>query len=595
MKADLGPVVMSVLPHTPAFTKHLIEALDAETMTGPISQRLIEVFKAGQPCVVIGAVGAVVRLLAPHITDKATDPPVVVIAPDGSVIVPVLGGHHGGNALATKIADIVGGTAAITTATDTQLGTALDAPPHGWCLSSQAAYKNIAARLIAGEAAFVDPKLDWLAEAAINQSEHVAIKLRSSVFTACAADELVYHPQTLVLGVGCERNTPASLLIEHVLKILGQNTIAPESIAAVVSIDLKTDEPAIHALAEHLGVPARFIPHDAVAAVEDRLSTPSLAVKAEVGVAGVAEGAALAAAGPNADILIPKQIGERCTAALASAPKICDPETMGQKRGSIMLVGLGPGRAEERTPLATECLRKAEHLVGFSGYFDYLPDLRSHQTCHTFALGEEHLRVRHALQLAANGYHVAVIGSGDAGVYAMGALVFEELHNSPDSKLQRIEVISAPGVTALQSASARCGAPLGHDFCAISLSDLLTPWTVIEQRITAAAHGDFVIAFYNPVSKRRRTGFMQAKEILLNHRPLDTPVVIGRNLGRADERLSLTTLKDVHVDDIDMLSTVLVGSSETRRIARASGLDWIYTPRGYAAKTVQDQPIETRA
>jgi cobalt-precorrin 5A hydrolase/precorrin-3B C17-methyltransferase len=163
------------------------------------------------------------------------------------------------------------------------------------------------------------------------------------------------------------------------------------------------------------------------------------------------------------------------------------------------------------------------------------------------------------------------------------------LDRSERADWRRIAVSSAPGISALQSAAARIGAPLGHDFCAISLSDLMTPWAMIERRVRAAAEGDFVIAFYNPVSKRRTTQLGEARDILLSHRPAETPVVLARNLGRPGESVEVLALKDLSADRVDMLTLVLVGSSETRRVHRGDGGIWVYTPRGYRARETVPQ------
>jgi cobalt-precorrin 5A hydrolase/precorrin-3B C17-methyltransferase len=197
-----------------------------------------------------------------------------------------------------------------------------------------------------------------------------------------------------------------------------------------------------------------------------------------------------------------------------------------------------------------------------------------------------------ALDLAAGGRDVALVCSGDAGIYAMATLVYELIDRggnqasgnqaSGNQDWPRVEIRGLPGVSAMQVAAARIGAPLGHDFCAISLSDLLTPWPVIERRLQAAAAGDFVIAFYNPVSQRRRSQLQAAKEILLRHRPAATPVVVARNLGRPGERVAVVALEALDIDAIDMLSLVIVGSSETRMVSRPDGGVWVYTPRGYA-------------
>jgi cobalt-precorrin 5A hydrolase/precorrin-3B C17-methyltransferase len=171
----------------------------------------------------------------------------------------------------------------------------------------------------------------------------------------------------------------------------------------------------------------------------------------------------------------------------------------------------------------------------------------------------------------------------------MATLVYELIERGDNGDWARVEIRGLPGVSAMQAAAARIGAPLGHDFCAISLSDLLTPWPAIEQRLKAAAEGDFVIAFYNPVSQRRRSQLAAAKEILLKKRSADTPVVLARNLGREGERVTVVRLADLDIDAVDMLTLVIVGSSETRSVARPDGGVWVYTPRGYAAKHSLEQ------
>jgi cobalt-precorrin 5A hydrolase/precorrin-3B C17-methyltransferase len=257
------------------------------------------------------------------------------------------------------------------------------------------------------------------------------------------------------------------------------------------------------------------------------------------------------------------------------------------------VVGIGPGNADWRTGEAARLVAQAEELVGYSLYLDLLGPAARGKVRSDFALGEEEARCRHALEAAAEGRRVALICSGDGGIFAMGALVMELLDREGaagvSAAARRVEVVHAPGISALQAASARMGALLGHDFCAISLSDLLTPRETIVKRVRAAAEGDFVIAFYNPVSRRRRTLLARAREILLRHRPADCPVVLASNLGRPDEVLRLRRLDDLAVDEVDMLTIVLVGSSASRvvrtgDIAAGAGGAMVYTPRGYAAK-----------
>ena len=239
-----------------------------------------------------------------------------------------------------------------------------------------------------------------------------------------------------------------------------------------------------------------------------------------------------------------------------------------------------PARASWRTREAQALLDQADELVGYDLYLD-LAGALPHQKLHRSPIGAEQDRCRLALERAATGRNVALVCSGDPGIYALATLVLELVEHEPRPEWQRIEIVVSPGVSAMQAAAARFGAPLGHDFCAISLSDLLTPRAVIERRLEAAAAGDFVLALYNPASQRRRELLPLAREILLRHRPPETPVIVARNLGRQDETSRLTSLAQLDPAAVDMLSLVLVGSSTTRRVPRLHGPDWVYTPRGY--------------
>jgi len=317
------------------------------------------------------------------------------------------------------------------------------------------------------------------------------------------------------------------------------------------------------------------------------LKTPSDIVFSEVGCHGVAEGAALAGGGDDAVLDYPKRKSAMATCAIAISP---DPitELRGRARGKLSIVGIGPGQNSWRTPEASALVAEADELVGYGLYIDLLGPLAAGKLRRDFPLGGEEDRCRYALQSAAEGRNVALICSGDAGIYAMGALVFELLDRAPEAAgvsdaARRVKVVSAPGVSALQAAAARAGAPLGHDFCAISLSDLLTPREDILKRLEAAAAGDFVIAFYNPVSRRRRTLLAEAREILLHHRPADTPVLLASSLGRPEESIRYRALADLVVDEVDMLTVVLVGSSQSRLVELGDGAR-MYTPRGYARK-----------
>jgi len=553
-----------------------------------------ELFAAGVPIVGVCASGILIRAVAPLLTDKRAEPPVLSVSDDGAVVVPLLGGHRGANRLARRIAEGLGAVAAVTTAGDVALGVALDEPPEGWVVGTPELAKDAMARLLAGAGAVVRGAAPWLAGLPVaGTGEAVEI----DVTTAPAVPgRLTFHPRRFVLGVGCARGCPVDELATLVQGMLKDAGVAPGAIAAICTLDLKADEPAVLALAATLGLPLRLFAAPALEVERPRLAHPSAVVFAEVGCHGVSEGAALAGAGADAVLAQPKRKSAMATCALAKAAQ---PITAlrGRARGRLSVVGIGPGQASWRTPEVSRLVAEADELVGYGLYIDLLGSLAAGKARHDFPLGGEEDRCRYALERAGEGRNVALVCSGDAGIYAMGALVFELLDRGPhgvSDAARRVEVVCSPGVSALQGAAARAGAPLGHDFCAISLSDLLTPRADILRRLQAAAEGDFVVAFYNPVSQRRRTLLAEARDILLRHRPADTPVMLASSLGRPEEQVRYRRLADLQVDEVDMLTVVLVGSSQSRLAQLGEG-PRMFTPRGYARKIdgdlapVQDQ------
>ena len=544
-----------------------------------------DLFAAGVPVVGVCASGILIRAVAPLLADKTTEPPVVSVSDDGAVVVPLLGGHRGANRLAARIAGALGAVSAVTTAGDVALGVALDAPPPGWRLANPGDAKDAMAALLAGGGARIDGDAPWLAD--LPRGGALRITCGMAPVADAGPDHLHFAPQQVALGLGCARNCPPDELLALVDEVLAEAGIARAAVAAVGSLDLKADEPAMLAVAAALGVPFRLFDAAALDALTPRLATPSDVVFAEVGTHGVSEAAALALAGEGSALRVTKRKTANATCALALAPAPIT-QMAGRARGRLSVVGIGPGQAAWRTPEVSRLVAEADELVGYGLYIDLLGPLAAGKTRSDFPLGGEEDRCRYALERAGEGRNVALVCSGDAGIYAMGALVFELLDRGPEAMgvsdaARRVEVICSPGVSALQGAAARAGAPLGHDFCAISLSDLLTPRADILRRLRAAAEGDFVIAFYNPVSKTRRTLLAEAREILLQHRPGGTPVMLASSLGRPEEHVRYRRLDALEVDEVDMLTVVLVGSSNSRLAALGEG-PRMFTPRGYARK-----------
>jgi precorrin-3B C17-methyltransferase len=248
--------------------------------------------------------------------------------------------------------------------------------------------------------------------------------------------------------------------------------------------------------------------------------------------------------------------------------------------GQLSVIGLGPGDPRYLTPEAEDTLASAQALYGYGPYLDRVPP-RAGQERHVSDNREERARAAAALRHAVSGARVAIVSGGDPGVFAMAAAVCEEIESGPES-WRALDLTIIPGITAMLAVAARIGAPLGHDFCAISLSDNLKPWELVERRLDAAAGAGFVIALYNPVSRARPWQFGKAIERLRRHLPQSTPVIFGRAVGRSDERVAVTTLEAADSANADMATLVIVGSRETRVIARPGRSPLVYTPRAIA-------------
>jgi cobalt-precorrin 5A hydrolase/precorrin-3B C17-methyltransferase len=580
-----APLGRRIAAHFSGATLHAPagRGIEADVEYRALVPHLGVLFAAGTPIVGVCAAGILIRALAPQLASKRDEPPVVAVAEDGSHAVPLLGGHRGANELARQIAALTGGSAAITTASDVTLGLALDEPPPGWRVANPERAKDFATALLAGAPVSLEVEAgdaSWLEGARIVFAAAAPRTIRVTDRAPAAQESaLVLHPPVLALGVGCVRDCAPDELHNLAERCLAAHGLAAGAVALVASLDLKMDEPAVLALAERLGVPARFFAAAALLEETPRLANPSDAVFRAVGCYGVAEGAALAAAGAGGALVVPKAASANATCAIARAHRPLDPERIGQARGRLRIVGIGPGAASWRTAEADAALAAASDVVGLPLYLDLLGPALAGKGRHESGLSDEAARSRRALDLAAAGRSVALVSSGDAGIYGLASLVFELLDRDGRADWARIDIEVVPGLSALQAAAARLGAPFGHDFCAISLSDLLTPWAAIERRIAAAASADFVVALYNPRSSRRQVQLERALAILRAARGPDAPAALARNLGRDGERVEIATLAELDPAAIDMLTLVIVGSSTTRVIPGRRPR--LYTPRGY--------------
>ena len=500
------------------------------------------------------ATGIAVRVVAPLLGDKATDPAVVCVDEAATFAVSLCGGHAGGaNHLAREVAALLGSTAVVTTATDVAGVPALDALPGFVATGDVAA---VARAWLDGCPPLVERTLDWPVPFAGGEGP-TRVLVTDRVVDADAG-LVTLRPPSLVVGVGASSDAGSDAAYALLDAALGNAGLSGDAIGAVATIDRRAGDEVVTAL----GRPVRAFPAEVLAAVE--VPNPSAAVAAEVGTASVAEAAAVLAAGPGAELVVPKQKGVGATIAVARRAR---PE------GSVAVVGLGPGDPRHRTPAAAAAVRSADVVTGYHLYVDQCADLLGPATTVVRSpIGAEVDRCGDALARAAGGARVALVCSGDPGVFAMATLVHQLApgHGSPP-----VEVI--PGITAASAAAALLGAPLAHDHALVSLSDLLTPWEVIERRLRAVADADLAVALYNPRSSRRTWQLEAARSILLGGRPAPTPVGIVTDATRPGEQVVLTTLGDLDPAAVGMLSIVVVGSSTTTVVDGR-----IVTPRGYA-------------
>ena len=551
------------------------------------------------------ASGAVVRLIAPLLTDKTVDPAVVVVDQSGKFAISLCGGHQGGGDRLTQHLSQRLGTQPILTGA----ANALDLPgidtlgtPFGWIRGTgdwtgvSAAIASQAPVQVLQEAGtdlwqqhlpaahpfqFGFPEFAERDQQAPPQAR-IWISPIQRTFAPPSEQpselpKVQWHPRVLWVGIGCERDTAKELIEYAVEKVCQAQHLAIAAVAGVATIDLKVDETGLIEFVHERDWPLRCFQAETLQTVA--VPTPSDVVQQVVGTPSVAEAAAMVAAGvaDASGLRVKKQVVKQdgvkgaVTVAIAQSER----EYTG-RTGQLHLVGTGPGSLDQITPAAKAAITNADVVIGYALYVDLIrPLLRPGQIVEALPITQEQQRAERAIHLANWGLTVAVISSGDCGIYGMAGLVLEQLRaQNWDGQTPAVQVF--PGVSALQSAASRVGAPLMHDFCAISLSNLLTPWEVIQSRLQAAAQADFIVALYNPKSKTRTEQIIFARDTFLAHRSPDTPVALARSLYRPDEDVTLTTLDEMFNHPIDMLTTVIIGNRSSKNYA-----GWFITPRGY--------------
>ncbi len=549
---------------------HLVGAWeDVRLYDGNPKEALLSAWNECDRIVLFLATGAAVRLVAPLLEDKRHDPGVVCVDDAGRFAVALVGGHAGGaNELAGRVADALGSVPVVTTASDSLGVPALDSlgERFGFKVEESSDLATVGAALVSGETVRLVSERRWpigpLPENVIPAEPSVPLEkvkppliLISDKLLNVPRPSVVYRPPSLIVGVGCSRRADAVEILDLLDSSLREVGLSQKSLASLASIDVKSGEAGLLEAAKKLDVPLSFHTAEELASVE--VPNPSPVVAGAVGTPSVAEAAVLVS---GAKLLQEKRKSSRGTVAIGRLPV----------RGRLALVSLGPGDDALIPPLARDALAASEFVVGLEQYVERVRHLlRPGSRVLALPLGDEIPRAEAALAEASAGGSVALVSGGDVGIYAMASPAL-------DLAGEDVEVVVVPGVTAAQAAASLLGSPLGHDHCSISLSDLLTPWEVIQNRVRAAALGDFVVSLYNPRSKGRDWQLGKVREILLEHRPPDTPVGIVKDAYRPTQEITLTDLFSLRPEDVDMLTVVVIGNSQTRLVAGR-----MVTPRGY--------------
>ncbi|WP_317619416.1 precorrin-3B C(17)-methyltransferase [Laspinema olomoucense] len=572
-----------------------------QVYTGSLTDHLAQIWPDCRALIFCLATGAVVRAIAPLLQHKSIDPAVVVVDEAGKFTISLCSGHQGGaDSLTQAVAYQIGATPVLTGASSALQLPGIDVlgVPCGWT-RGEGNWTAVSAAIARQEPVEVIQEVGctlwqenlpedhpFVLESPDNSKRPKARVWISAIQRQFAPDsefpKVQWHPRVLWVGVGCERGTSRRVVETAIAQVCQSHHFAQGAIAGIATIDIKADEVGLLELCEARQWPLKTFASEVLKSVA--VPTPSTVVEQEVGTPSVAEAAAIMAAqewnspGETSNsLLVSKQIfrleGEPGAVTIAIAQG--EREYTGRE-GKLWLVGTGPGALNQMTPAAQTAIATADLVIGYTLYIDLIkPLLRPGQLVQSLPITQERQRAELAIAFAQGGLTVAVISSGDAGIYGMAGLVLEQLREGGwDGKTPGVQVF--PGITALQAAASRVGTPLMHDFCAISLSDLLTPWAMIEKRLEAAAAADFVVALYNPRSRTRTEQIAIAQGIFLKHRKADTPVAIVRSAYREDEQITLTTLEQLLENPIDMLSTILIGNQSTSLYE-----NWMITPRGY--------------
>tara|TARA_B100000214_G_scaffold162382_1_gene116431 strand:+ start:1 stop:1674 length:1674 start_codon:yes stop_codon:yes gene_type:complete len=536
----------------------------------------------------IGSIGAIIRLIAPFVQSKEDDPAILAMDSKAQNVIPLLGGHmQGADRFANELAAALEADAIFTSDSFIEGKISLDCFGEGWgwkrggsnigwrklMISQAREQKNV---VFQSKGSKLWQKLkgcsnfSFLEKNYLNSCENANLYIGQANSKTCS-----WHPPSIIIGIGCERNTDEKLIQRAINDSLAKNDLSILSISCLATIDKKNDEIGLLNLSKKNEWPIYFFSAKELSTVN--VPTPSCVVLNEMGTASVAEAAAILLADKGGRLIQKKQIyysnNEEYGAVTIALVELSNP--FAPQKGELHLIGSGPGNLEMLTSDSRKALSRCAAWIGYRPYLDHLEAIRRHDQVRIDSeLTFEKDRCQYALDLAKEGVKVGLISSGDSGIYGMAGLALELWLNERVDSRPLFQV--HPGISSFQMAAAKLGAPFMHDFCSISLSDLLTPWDQIEKRIKSAAIGDFVLAIFNPKSIKRDWQLKKAIDLLLEFREPSTPVAIARQMGRPEERIEIHTLETLQLDQIDMLTILVIGNSKSFIKSNK-----FLTPRGY--------------
>ncbi|MCX8069733.1 MAG: precorrin-3B C(17)-methyltransferase [Thermodesulfovibrionales bacterium] len=530
----------------------------------------------------IMSAGIVVRTIAQLIKDKKTDPPVLVIDEKGEFVISLLSGHIGGaNEFAKEIAKILNAEAVITTSSDLNNLTTLDLwlkdkrlfieNPELLPQVMTRFIKNAVLRVYVDEGLDIDLPDDFLRVKEAFADLLITNKAEFNICGCKVKGQIIARPKNLFVGIGCNSGTTIEEIENAVISLFNENNLSMNSVSAFATIDIKQEEKGIKEFINKYSFPLISFNANELNSVKG--IEISYAALKSTGAKAVAEPSAILSSNQGNLIVSKKKIGN-LTLAIAQSREINRLIT----KPTLYIVGTGPGDIIYMTEDSLKAIKEASIIIGYDTYIEHIKVLLKDKEIFTTTMTKEKERCKKAIELARMGNTVALISGGDPGIYAMAGLVFEILHNL-NLNSRNIDVKVIPGVSALNACASRVGAPLMHDFACISLSDRLTPWELIEKRLDKSAEADFVIVLYNPKSMSRQEHIKIAREIILKHRSLNTPVGIVRGAMRENESITITNLDNLLNHEIDMQTTIIVGNSHTFVWDK-----WMITPRGYTLK-----------